>query len=184
MPPMSKRPRPLWTRRPPNPLKPLAGRLPRLKALGFRAALRLYPPYLGAGIRVEEIAPDLRRVVVAMPLTRLNRNYVGTHFGGSLFAMTDPFYMLMLIQNLGPRYVVWDKRSSIRFRKPGVGTVRAVFELTQAGLEEIRRQADQDGRHDAAFHVDITDEAGQVVAEVDKVVQVRRKAGRAEDAAR
>lgn len=115
---MSRHPRrlPGWR----SPLRLPRALAPRLKALGFRAALRLYPPYLGAGIRVEEIAPDLRRVVVAMPLTRLNRNYVGTHFGGSLFAMTDPFYMLMLIQNLGPRYVVWDKRSSIRFRKPGV----------------------------------------------------------------
>ncbi len=137
--------------------------------------MRSYPPFLGAGIRAESISSDLRSIVVAMPLTRLNRNYVGTHFGGSLFAMTDPFFMLMLIENLGREYLVWDKRSTIRFRRPGVGTVRAVFGIDDALLDRIRIEVDNNGRHDVEFHVDIVGEEGEIVAEIDKVVQIRKR---------
>src|SRR6202051_5168931 len=97
---------------------------------GSRALLRwisLWPPFLGAGIRVKPIAPDMKAVDVEMKLRWWNANYVGTHFGGSLFAMTDAFYMLMLMANLGRDYIVWDKAASIRYRKPGQGTVRAAF---------------------------------------------------------
>jgi acyl-coenzyme A thioesterase PaaI-like protein len=84
-----------------------------------------YPPYLGAGVRVTSISPDVRTVEVEMPLTPLNRNYVGTHFGGSLYSMCDPFFMLILMENLGPDYVVWDKSATVHFLRPGRGKVRA-----------------------------------------------------------
>ena len=87
--------------------------------------INLWPPFLGAGIRVTRIAPGWREVDVEMKLRRWNRNYVGTHYGGSLYSMADPFFMLMLIENLGREYIVWDKSASIRFRKPGKGVVRA-----------------------------------------------------------
>ncbi|RMD74179.1 MAG: DUF4442 domain-containing protein, partial [Bacteroidetes bacterium] len=92
--------------------------------------LNLYPPFLGAGIRVRTISADYRRAVVEMPLRWYNRNYVGTHFGGSLYSMTDPLYMLMLMNVLGPDYIVWDQAATIVFRRPGRSTVRAEFELT------------------------------------------------------
>lgn len=85
------------------------------KARLLRFAMNLYPPFLGAGIRVRHIAGDFREVRVRMGLNRLNRNYVGTQFGGSLYAMTDPFFMLMLMENLGRDYVVWDKAANIEF---------------------------------------------------------------------
>lgn len=141
----------------------------------LRRALNFYPPYLGAGVRVRSIAPDFKRVEVEMPLRRYNRNYVGTHFGGSLYSMTDPFYMLMLINILGPEYVVWDQAAEIVFRKPGRGTVRAVFTLTDDQIEEIRRQTADGTPYRPRFTVRVTDEAGEVVAEVVKVLYVRRK---------
>src|SRR6266508_3226810 len=91
--------------------------------------INLWPPILGAGIRVHWLDPELRTVDVTMKLRCWNRNFVGTHYGGSLYSMVDPFYMLMLIQNLGSEYIVWDKAATIRFRKPGRGTVRAKFRL-------------------------------------------------------
>ena len=42
---------------------------------------------------------------VEMKLRWWNANYVGTHFGGSLFAMTDAFYMLMVMAKLGKELV-------------------------------------------------------------------------------
>src|SRR6185436_1285267 len=90
--------------------------------LGARRLLRLmrfYPPYLGAGIRITEVSEDLRAVTVELALKAWNRNYVGTHFGGSLYAMCDPFFMFLVIQAMGPGYVVWDKAATIDFLKPG-----------------------------------------------------------------
>jgi acyl-coenzyme A thioesterase PaaI-like protein len=137
--------------------------------------MSLYPPYLGSGIRVDEADDDYRRVVVSMDLSFYNRNYVGTHFGGSLYSMCDPFYMLMLLKNLGPDYIVWDKAATIRFKKPGRGRVRAEFLLSKECIDEIREQADAELKVEPTFVVEVVDEEGDVVAQVDKVLYVRRK---------
>ena len=157
-----------------------------LKLFGFRRWMNLYPPLLGAGIRVTHADLDRRTVDVELRLTRLNRNYVGVHFGGSLFAMTDPFYMVLLKDALGPGFVVWDKAAAIRFRRPGLTNVRARFHLTDEKLAEIREALTREGRHDAAFTVEILDDAGQIVAQVDRTVycataeaHAKRRAGSA-----
>jgi acyl-coenzyme A thioesterase PaaI-like protein len=141
----------------------------RLRHLGW------WPPLLGAGVKVTRMDKDLRAVDAEMQLTRWNRNYMGVHFGGSLFTMTDPFYMLMLATNLGGEYVVWDKAASIRYRKPGVGRVRAEYRLSEERLAEIRATVEAEGRYDARFDVQIKDEAGDVVAEVERVIYCAKK---------
>jgi hypothetical protein len=143
-------------------------------SLRLRRWINLWPPFLGAGIRVVHIAPDMKSIDVEMQLRWWNANYVGTHFGGSLFAMTDPFYMLMLIANLGGDYVVWDKAASIRYRKPGRGTVRAEFRLSDAALDEIRERLKTLPKYDRIFTVAVKDEHGTVISEVEKLLHVRR----------
>lgn len=144
------------------------------------AFLGLYPPYLGAGVRVRRVAPDLSRLEVELPLRPWNQNFVGTHFGGSLYAMCDPFFMLMLMARLGPGYVVWDRSASIDFLRPGRGLVRARFELPAERVEEIRREADQCGKVHPRFEVEVRDAAGELVARVAKVLYVRRQGAAAE----
>jgi len=134
-----------------------------------------WPPLLGAGVRVTRMDKDLRAVDAEMRLTRWNRNYMGVHFGGSLFAMTDPFYMIMLATNLGREYVVWDKAASIRYKKPGKGRVRAEFRLSEERLREIRAMLEEQGRHDVRFEVSVVDEAGEVVAAVERVIYCAKK---------
>jgi hypothetical protein len=141
----------------------------------LRRWINLWPPFLGAGIRVKQIAPDMKSIDVEMKLRWWNANYVGTHFGGSLFAMTDAFYMLMLMANLGRDYIVWDKAASIRYRKPGKGTVRAEFRLSDAQLDEIRDKLKTLPKYEPAFQVEVRDESGEVVAAVEKLIHVRRK---------
>jgi hypothetical protein len=136
--------------------------------------VNVWPPVAGAGIRVRWGA-DLKSVDVEMKLRFWNRNFVGTHYGGSLYSMTDPFYMLMLIKNLGPGYVVWDKAASIRFRKPGRGKVRAEFRLTDAQLDDIHEQLNTLPKYEPTYKVEVKDEAGEVVAEVEKVLHIRKK---------
>jgi uncharacterized protein DUF4442 len=145
------------------------------EAVKLRRRVNLYPPYLGAGIRIRHIADDLRTIEVEMPLHFWNKNYVGTHFGGSLYSMCDPFFMIMLINNLGPDYIVWDKAATIRFKKPGKGTMRAMFHLPEERIAEIRSQADANGKVEPTFTVQVTDGDGNVVAEVEKLLYVRRK---------
>lgn len=151
----------------------LAGSAWRRRA--FRWRVNAYGPYLLAGVHVTRIADDLRTLEVRMAMRPWNRNYVGTHFGGSLFAMADPWFMIMLIELLGPGYVVWDKAGAIRFRRPGRGTVRATFEIPPERTDAIRREVEAAGRAEPVFTVQIRDVAGEVVAEVEKRVSVKRR---------
>lgn len=143
--------------------------------------LNVYPPYLGAGVRVRSVSPDYRRFEVEMKLRFWNRNYVGSHFGGSLYSMCDPFFMLILIESLGRGYEVWDKSATIRYRRPGRSTVRAVFELGEEQIQAIRREADERGRCEPRVCAQVVDLEGQVVAEVDKVLCVRKRESRSHD---
>src|SRR5690242_1054124 len=140
----------------------------------LRRWINLWPPFLGAGIRVKRIAADMKSVDVEMKLRWWNANYVGTHFGGSLFAMTDAFYMLMVMANLGRDYIVWDKAASIRYRRPGGGTVRVEFRLTGAQLDDIREKLKTLPKYEPTFKVEVKDEQGTVIAEVEKLLYVRR----------
>ena len=141
----------------------------------LRRWINWYPPLLGAGIRVIHASNDLREVDVEMTLRWWTRNYVGTHYGGSLYSMTDPFFMLMLIENLGRGYIVWDKAATIRFRKPGRGTVRAQFRLTAEKLEELRARLVNEEKIEPTLNVDVVNDQGEVVAQVEKLLYIRRK---------
>jgi len=135
--------------------------------------INIWPPFLGAGIRVRWLSD--RAVDVEMRLRPWSRNYVGAHYGGSLYSMTDPFYMLMLMEHLGRDYIVWDKAASIRFRKPGKGKVKAEFRFTDAQLDDIREKLTTVEKYEPTFLVEVKDEAGEIVAEVQKVIHIRRK---------
>ncbi|HEX7599933.1 MAG TPA: DUF4442 domain-containing protein [Polyangia bacterium] len=140
----------------------------RLMRWGFN----LWPCYRGTGARVTFIAGDWREVRVRIPLSWRTRNYVGTIFGGSLYAAVDPFFMIMLMKNLGPDYVVWDKAASIRFRKPGRGLLNASFRLDEAELADIRRLLLEQPKVDRTYTIQLVDAVGVVHAEVQKVIHI------------
>jgi acyl-coenzyme A thioesterase PaaI-like protein len=156
---------------------------PLLRILGgprganrLRRWINLWPPFLGAGIRITRIASDMKSIDVEMKLRFWNANYVGTHFGGSLFAMTDAFYMLMLMHHLGRDYIVWDKAATIRYKKPGRGPVRAEFRLADAQVEEVRQKLKTLEKYEPVFVVEVKDESGVVIAEVERLLHVRKRA--------
>jgi acyl-coenzyme A thioesterase PaaI-like protein len=144
-------------------------------ARGLRRLLNLWPPYLFAGVRVCAIADDWWHAEVELRAHWWNRNYVGTHFGGSLFAMTDPFWMLMVIHALGRDYIVWDRAGEIEFLKPGRGTVRAHFRIDDAMLDEIRAATAGGGKYLRWCETDIMNADGEVVARTRKQLYIRRK---------
>jgi len=137
-----------------------------------------FPAYRLTGARIEYISADWREVRVRLPLTWRTRNYVGTIFGGSMYAALDPIHMVMLIKLLGPAYEVWDKAASIRFRRPGRNTVRATFRVEANDLETIRGIVAQDGKAEHRFTVDLLDAAGEAVASCEKILSIRQKATR------
>ncbi len=141
----------------------------------IRRFVNFWPPFLAASIRVTRWDADWRAVDVELNLRPWSANFVGTLYGGSLYSMADPFYMLMLIENLGPEYVVWDKAATIRFRRPGKGRVLAKFRVVEEELEAIRTALQTAEKVDRTFSVGVIDDAGTVVAEVQKVIHVSRK---------
>ena len=147
----------------------------KVPAWMFRRVLNIWGPFRGAGIVVTDLAHDWSYVRVVLKQRLLNRNYVGTHFGGSLYAMTDPFYMLMLMHRLGRGYRVWDRAASIDYLSPGRGTVGAEFRLDGQTVEDIRRTAASGEPVFPEFDVEVRDAAGAVVARVHKQIYVRRK---------
>ena len=141
----------------------------------FFKLMSFYPPYIGAGVRLVKVADDLRTIRVEMGLHSWNRNYVGTQFGGSLYSMVDPFYMLMLMENLGSEFIIWDKAATIRFKKPGRGKVYAQLEVSEEVLQSIRDSVVRDGKCYPVFLVKILNGEGEVIAEVEKTLSVRPK---------
>lgn len=135
-----------------------------------------WPCYRGTGGRVTFIAHDWRLLRVKLPLSLRTRNYVGTIFGGSLYAAVDPFFMLMLIKNLGPDYVVWDKAASIRFLKPGRGTLTAEFRLEDDELDAIREALETAPKVDRVYTVTLVDAQGEAHAVIEKTVHVSKRA--------
>lgn len=146
-----------------------------MKAGTFRRLVNLWPPLFFAGIHATHISNDYRRIDVAMKLRWYNRNYVGTQFGGSLFAMTDPWYMLMLMHNLGRDYFVWDKQADIEFVAPGRGRVSAHFHLEDETLALIRAKTADGEKYLPCFTIDILDSDHQLVARVQRTLYVRKK---------
>lgn len=146
-----------------------------MNARMFRFGINLWPPFLFTGIHVTRITPDYRQIDVELRLRPWNRNYVGTHFGGSLFAMTDPFWMLGLLHILGRDYYVWDRAGAIDFLKPGRGIVRTSFRIDDVLLDQLRAEAASGEKVLRWFSNDVIDESGEVVAQVRKQVYLRLK---------
>lgn len=144
-------------------------------AKGIRKIINIYGPYFGAGVKATYISKDFREARVSLPLRWYNRNYVGVHFGGSLYSMIDPFYMLLLMNTLGKDYIVWDQSAEIQFVKPGTGTVSARFIVTDEMLAEIKLKTANGNKFLPTYPVTIIDEQGEIVAKANKTLYIRRK---------
>jgi acyl-coenzyme A thioesterase PaaI-like protein len=148
------------------------------KARLLRWVLNIYRPLRGASIRVMYLADDFSQANVRLRLHWYNKNYVGTHFGGSIYAMTDPFYMLLVLEQLGSDYIVWDKSSHIDYIAPGKSTLSAEFKISAADIASIKQHTAHGEKYLPVFHVDIKDAHGELIASVSKTLYVRKKQSR------
>lgn len=141
----------------------------------FKFLVNLYPPYIGAGVKVDYVSHDWRELHVSMPLRWYNRNAVGTQFGGSLYSMVDPHLMLLLMQLLGKEYLVWDKSANIEFIKPSKTKVAAKIIITNEDLEKIIENTKNGDKYFADFTIEVSDISKELVAKVQKIVYIRKK---------
>ena len=146
-----------------------------MRASTFRRLVNLWPPFLFNSIRILSLSPDWTQARVVLRLRPWNRNYVGTQFGGNLFAMTDPFWMLLAMHRLGPGYMVWDKAAAIEFVAPGREDVYAHFHLDEAVVDEMRAEAASGGKVLRWFETEVSTASGEVIARVRKQLYVRLK---------
>ncbi len=137
--------------------------------------MNLWPPFFFNSIKITHISDDWSAVTVRLKLRPWNRNYVKTQFGGNMFAMTDPFWMLLVMHQLGRDYYVWDKAGAIEFVAPGREDVYAHFVLDEATVASLRQQAASGEKVLRWFDVDVTTAQGEVVAKVRKQVYIRLK---------
>ena len=131
--------------------------------------------YRGTGARVRYVAPDWSEIRLDLPLSWRTRNYVGTIFGGSMYAAVDPIYMLMLIRRLGPDFIVWDKAATIQFKKPGRQTLHARFVVNDEELAAIRTALESQRSVDRTYVVELVDGSGTICATVEKLIYVRKR---------
>jgi len=145
------------------------------KLFKYKRLLNFYPPFLGAGIRIKSYSKEGNSYLVEMKLRWYNRNVAGTHFGGSLYSMCDPFFVFAAYSYFGDDYIIWDKSASIEYVRPGVGTVQGLFEISESKLLEMKELVDQEGRKTFHFDANITDAKDRVVASVSKEIYIRKK---------
>ncbi|QOD12623.1 DUF4442 domain-containing protein [Psychrobacter sp. 28M-43] len=147
--------------------------MPLLTPHLLKLRLNTYAPYIGAGIKIDHISLDQGLCVVSMGLNTLNKNIVGTQFGGSLYSMVDPFYMLMLMHQLGSNYVVWDKSSHIDFVAPGNSKVTARMKIPSSEIITIQELTKEGEAVFREYKVDIVDEQQKLIATVTKTLYIR-----------
>jgi acyl-coenzyme A thioesterase PaaI-like protein len=141
-----------------------------------RLAFNLFPAIRGTGVWVSFISEDWRELHIRLPLSWRTRNYVGTVFGGSIYASTDPFYMLQLMKILGKEYVVWDKAANIKFKRPIKKTVYTRFLITDKILKEIKEKVEQHGSYTIDLPVLLQDKQEVIYAEIIKTIYIADKA--------
>lgn len=145
------------------------------KSAWFRRGMNIFPAFLATGGRLRFLRGDWQEAHVELKLTPLTRNYVGTIFGGSMFAALDPFHTVLLIKCLGPQYIVWDKAGSIRFRRPGKGKLSARVLYTNEDLAAIRAEVAANGKFEFSKEVEWLDANGETVSTLSKTVYVASK---------
>jgi len=141
----------------------------------FKHGFNLSPMYRRTTARVVEISDDLKEVTIKVPLSYKNKNYVGAIFGGSMFAATDPIYMIQLMQILGEDYVVWDKSATINYKRPAKQNIYCDFKFTDQEIETIKKRVQNEHEITIEKVTFLKNTENTVFAEVIKILYIADK---------
>ncbi len=147
--------------------------------MGWRDSLlrfwNFWPPFLFTGIKIEQLSDNYCYCKVRLKLRFWNANYVGTQYGGSIYSMSDPFFMIMLMKNLGNGFIVWDKAAHISYLKPGNSDLTAEFVLSEEDIKTIRETLKNVNKMEWSKVIEIKGEDEQLVARVEKVISIKKR---------
>ncbi|WP_435263575.1 DUF4442 domain-containing protein [Tenacibaculum sp. nBUS_03] len=142
----------------------------------FKYGFNLSPMYRRSTGRITSVSDDLLEVTVKIPISYKNKNYVGSIFGGSLFAATDPIFMIQLMHVLGNDYVVWDKKTTINFKRPVKENGYVNFTFTKDEVEVIKDRVKEEKEIDLIKEIKILNKEGSTVfVEVSKTIYIANK---------
>lgn len=148
---------------------------PRWRAWVMRVGFNFHPAFRGTGGRVAYISPDLTHVRVRLPMARRTRNFVGSLYGGSLFAVTDGVHVAMLLTLMERNVIIWDKAASIRYRRPAYTTLYADFRLAADELEQIEQELDAQHETSRRYTIELKDDLGNIYTVVERMVYIADK---------
>ena len=140
-----------------------------------KTLLNLWPPFWGAGIKIENLSREFTVCRVRLAFRWWNKNANRSQFGGAIFSMTDPIYPLMLMAILGNKYHIWDSEASIKFVTPGRAKVFAKFQLDKTFIETILQAAASGEKFEPEVSTEVFDEKGKVVAVIKRKLYIRLK---------
>lgn len=144
-----------------------------LKSRLTRILFNYFPIFWSTGAKITYLATDFKEIHIKLPLSWRTRNYVGTIFGGSMFSATDVLYFLLVLKNLGEDYIVWDKASCIRFKKPGKGTLYTKAVLSDEEIELMKTELLNTDKIDRVYFLDLIDETGDICASIEKTIHIQ-----------
>ena len=128
------------------------------------------------GIHVVEVRPGF--AAADLP-PEPNVNHFGVTYAGSLFSVAEMLGGLLALTTFDfegelAGIVPLVKESTIRFRRPALGVVRASGALSDEEVARVRREALATGKGEFVLEATLTDEQGEVVASTVGTYQVRR----------
>ena len=147
----------------------------RIKPKTVLKLISYWPPYLAAGVSIKDFNLDQGFIISQLKLNPFNKNYFGTHFGGSLYSMCDPFYVFILAHKLGRDYIIWDVEAGIKFKKAVSIPVTARFEIDKNQVREIKKNCESGEVYLPEFRTNVIDLEGNIIAEIDKKLYVKKK---------
>ena len=135
--------------------------------------LNFYPPYFFTGIKVIAVNEDRTKITVQMRLRCYNKNGYGTHFGGSIYSMVDPFYALLLWYHLGDQYKIWDKSAKIEYLRPSKSSIYAHCALSNEEIKRLKEVLLSETTIEPTYQIVITDQDKKEVAKIEKTLSIR-----------
>jgi hypothetical protein len=141
----------------------------------FKHGFNISPMYRRSVARIIYVSENLQEVVIKIPLNYKNRNYVGSIYGGSMLSATDPIYMTQLMNILGNDFVVWDKATTVRYKRPAREQVFAKFIFSDEEIIQIKNEIILKNEIDLIKKVNIVNKSDEVFAEVTKTIYISQK---------
>ena len=128
------------------------------------------------GIRVVEVRPGF--AAAELP-PEPNVNHFGVTYAGSLFSVAEMLGGVLSLSTFDfegelEGFVPLVKESTIRFRRPALGVVRATAALADPEVARVREAALSTGKGEFLLEATLTDVRDEVVASTVGTYQVRR----------